>query len=64
MYSQSEEKVLNSSIGIAFSLRFNSKQAAFLKFFLLRVFLVHNGNKVMTEEFSFHDNTDFFPRII
>ena len=57
--------VLKSFIGIAFSLQFNSKQAAFLNFLLQRVdtimsvFLVDNGNKVMTEKFSFHNNSDF-----
>ena len=50
-------------------MRFNSNQAAFLKFLLQRVdtiksvFLVHNGNKVMTEKFSFHDNSDFYHEI-
>ena len=61
--------VLNSFIGIAFSLRFNSNQAAFFKFLLQRVdtiksvFLVHNGNKDITEKFSFHDNSDFYHEI-
>ena len=61
--------VLNSFIGIAFSLRFNSNQAAIIKFLLQRVdtiksvFLVHNGNKVMTEKFSFHDNSCFYHKI-
>ena len=50
-------------------MRFNSKRAAFFKFLLQRVdtiksvFLVHKGNKVMTEKFSFHDNSDFYHEI-
>ena len=62
--------VLNSFIGIAFSLRFNLKPAAFFKFLLQRVdaiksvFLVHNGYKVMTDKFSFHENSDFYHDIL
>ena len=50
-------------------MRFNSKQAAFFNFLLQRVdtirsvFIVHNGKKVMTEKFSFHDNSDFYHEI-
>ena len=50
-------------------MQFNSKQATFFKFLLQRVdtiksvFLVHNGNKVVTEKFSFHDNSDFYHEI-
>ena len=50
-------------------MQFNSQQAAFFKFLLQRVdtikrvFLFHNGNKVMTEEVSFHDNSDFHHEI-
>ena len=62
--------VLNSFIGISFPLGFNSKQAVLSKFLLLRVdsnkivFLVHNGNKVMTEKLSFNDNSDFYHEIL
>ena len=63
------KSALKYFIGIAFSLQFNSKQTAFLRFLLQRVdtiksvFLVHNGNKVTTEKLSFYDNSDFHHEI-